>query len=248
MNKIFPSMNSKPERVRVFSLIICYLWVFVLVPMFMPFLGAGLWEDRESIAWLEIAYHVANGLFMLILIGSYLKDEWFMVTTDVRFYLKHIALTVGLIVVTEAELISALTLCGLDMDALREGLPVVEMMISHTPPALLQDKPVLGTLALSVFSPISICTMFYCFVFAQVCYRKPWLAYVCIAVVALVPPVADILWRGNARFMLGTYIVQLPIHLLACWSYQKTDNVWTPLISLAITNLLASLVQIFVFL
>jgi membrane protease YdiL (CAAX protease family) len=37
----------------------------------------------------------------------------------------------------------------------------------------------------------------------------------------------------------------LPIHLLACWSYQKTDNVWTPLISLALINLLASVAQIF---
>lgn len=40
--------------------------------------------------------------------------------------------------------------------------------------------------------------------------------------------------------VLSGYLVQLPIHLLMCWSYQKTDNVWTPLISLAVVNLLAS--------
>ena len=52
----------------------------------------------------------------------------------------------------------------------------------------------------------------------------------------------DILWRGNAPFVLSGYLVQLPVHLLACWAYQKTDNVWTPLFTLAATNLLASIV------
>ena len=56
------------------------------------------------------------------------------------------------------------------------------------------------------------------------------------------PPVRDILWRGEAALVLSGYLVNLPIHLLACWSYQKTDNVWTPIFSLAATNLLLSIV------
>jgi membrane protease YdiL (CAAX protease family) len=58
----------------------------------------------------------------------------------------------------------------------------------------------------------------------------------------LIPSVVDILWRGDAAFVLTGYLVHLPIHLLACWSYQKTDNVWTPLITLAVTNLLTSII------
>jgi membrane protease YdiL (CAAX protease family) len=58
----------------------------------------------------------------------------------------------------------------------------------------------------------------------------------------LIPAIVDILWRGDAPFVLTGYLVHLPIHLLACWSYQKTDNVWTPILSLVTTNLLLSIV------
>ena len=88
-------MSSKPEKIQIFALIPCWLWVFVLLPMFMPFLGLGIWEHHEISVWLEIGYHVANGILMLMIISGYFKEEWFMVTTDVRYYLKHILLTVG---------------------------------------------------------------------------------------------------------------------------------------------------------
>ena len=241
MNKIFPSMSSKPEKIQIFALIPCWLWVFVLLPMFMPFLGLDLWEQWEISVWLEIGYHVANGILMLVVICGYLKEEWFMVTTAVRYYLKHIALTVGLIAVTELVWLYTLTFFVLNTLDKLENLPIVEMAVSHTPLFTVDLRPIFGTVVMSLFVPISICTLFYCFGFAPVCYKKPWLAYLCVAVITLIPPVIDILWRGDAAFVLIGYLVRLPIHLLACWSYQKTDNVWTPLISLAITNLLTSI-------
>ncbi len=242
MNKIFPSMTSKPEKIQIFAIIPCWIWVFVLVPMFMPFLGLGLWEQWEQSVWLEIGYHTVNGIVMLFLMGSYLKEEWFMVTIDVLYYLKHIALTVGLIAGAELVLLGVLLLCGFDIGNMLECLPAVEMFVSHTPLFVIDLEPIFGTVALSVFAPISICGLFYCFGFAPVCYKKPWLAYLCIVVITLIPPVIDILWRGEAALFLSGYLVRLPIHLLACWSYQKTDNVWTPIVSLAVTNLLASIV------
>ena len=243
MNKIFPSMCSKPEKIQIFSMIPCWIWVFILFPMFMPFLGLGIWEDPQISVWLEIGYHVANGILMLFVMSGYLKEEWFMVTTDFRFYIKHIALTVGLMVVAELLLIDALYLVfGFDVVYMLEFLPVVEMSVSHTPLLLVELQPIFGTVALSVFAPISICALFYCFAFAPICYQKAWPAYLCITAVTLIPPVIDYIWRGEAGFMLNGYLIQLPIHLLACWSYQKTDNVWTPLFSLAIFNLLASVV------
>ena len=107
-------------------------------------------------------------------------------------------------------------------------------------------EPIFGAITVSAFTPISVCALFYCFGFAPVCYKKPWLAYLCIAVITLIPPVIDILWRDQPELVLSGYLVQLPIHLLMCWSYQKTDNVWTPLVSLAAVNLLASIVLPFI--
>ena len=240
MNKIFPAMYSKPSTSKIIALIPCWVWVFVLFPMFMPFLGFGLWEQYELSVWLEISYHVANGIIALFIISDYLKDDWFMVTTDLRFYIKHIALTVGLVIIAEFVLLGPLTLFGFDIMNMLESLPVVEMSVSHTPLFLIELQPIIGAITLTVFAPISICALFYCFGFAPVCCRKPWLAYLCIAIITLIPPIIDILWRGGAEFVLSGYLVQLPIHLLLCWSYQKTDNVWTPLISLMVINLLAS--------
>ena len=243
MSQLFPPMTSKPEKINIFALIPCWLILFVLIPIYiMPLLGLGLWEEWETSVWLEIGYHVLNGAILLALMFDYLKEEWFMVTTDVGHYLKHVALTVGLILGTELLLVSVLPLFIPDTVFMPEYFPMVEMSVSHTPLFVVQLEPIFGTIVLSLFAPISICSLFYCLGFAPVCYKKPWLAYLCVAVITLIPPVVDILWRGDAAFVLIGYLVQLPIHLLACWSYQKTDNVWTPLITLSITNLLASIV------
>ena len=242
MEKLFPSMHSKPEKIQVFALIPGWIWVFILFPMFMPFVGLGIWQQKTMSVWIEIVYHVANGLLPFFLISSYLKEDWFMVTTAFRYYLKHIVLTVGLVVVAEAALLGGLYFSGFDIVYMLESLPVAEMSVSHTPLSLIWLEPLLGPITLSVFAPMSICALFYCFGFAPVCYHKPWLAYLCIAVITLIPPVINILWRGEADLVLSGYLVQLPIHLLMCWSYQKTDNVWTPLVSLMAVNLLASVV------
>lgn len=235
-------MHSKPEKIQIFALIPSWIWVFVLFPMFMPFLGLGLWEQAKISVWLEIGYHVANGIVMLFLISGYLKEEWFMVTTDLHYYLKHIALTVVLAVGAELVLLNTLFLFGFNIKNMLECLPVVEMSVSHTPLLLIGLEPILGVITVSVFAPISICALFYCFGFAPICYKKSWLAYLCIVAITLIPPIIDILWRGDAALALSGYLVQLPVHLLACWSYQKSDNVWTPLLSLATFNLLVSIV------
>ena len=242
MNNLFPPMYSKPEKTQILALIPWWLWVFVLFPMFLPYFGLGLWEQWEISVWLEIGYHVVNGIAMLLVMRNYLKDEWFMVTTDVPYYLKHVALTVGLIVGAELLWLGVLFLFGLPLGYLLECLPVVEMHVSHTPLFTVALEPIFGTIALSVFAPISICVLFYCFGFAPVCNKNPWPAYLCVVAITLIPPVIDILWRGEALFVLGGYLIRLPVHLLACWSYQKTDNVWTPMVSLVITNLLTSIV------
>ena len=247
MEKLFPSMCSKPEKIKIFSLIPFWLLIFVFIPIYMPYLGFGLWDQAEMSCWLEIGYHVVNAFAMFLLMRSYLADEWFMVTTDVSHYLKHIGLTVGLMLGAELVLLGVWFLFGFDIFIILECLPVVEMSVSQTPLCLLTIQPIFGTITFSVFVPITVCSLFYCLGFAPVCYKKPWLAYLCIAVITFFPAIVDILWRDEIVLALSSYIAYLPIHLLACWSYQKTDNVWTPIASLAITNLLVSVVQIILF-
>ena len=240
MKKLFPPMCSKPEKIQIFAIIPCWIWVFVLFPMFLPFVGLGIWDQSEISIWLDIVYHAANGFLLLMVIGSYLKEEWFMVTTNVRFYFNHVMITVGLIAVAELALLGVLYLCGLNIFDALECLPIIEMPVSHTPLATIAFQPIIGTIVLSLFSSISIFGLFYCLGFAPVCYKKPWLAYLCIAVITMIPPIVDILWRDDDIWAVYRYLMSLPVHLLACWSYQKTDNPWTPLLSLVTVNLLIS--------
>lgn len=240
MRNLFPPMTSKPEKAQVFALIFSWIVFFVLFPTFLPYLGLGLWDQWESSVWLEIGYHIVNGIAVLFLVFGYLKEEWFMVSTDVWHCLKHVLLTVGLILGVEILWIGGLYLGGFNIFLMLESLPVVEMTVSHTSLFTLLLQPVVGTVVLSVFSPICVCALFYCTGFAPLCNIKPWLGYLGVAVVTLIPPIINILWRGEAAMVLGGYLIRLPIHLLACWSYQKTDNVWTPLLSLVGANLLMS--------
>lgn len=244
MEKVFPRMYSKPEKKYLVGLIPCWLWVFVALPMFMPYLGVGLWQNPVFISWLEVGYHVTNGIIVFFVMREYLQEEWFMVSTDARHYLKHIALTVVLMLGAEFLLLHVLPHAGLYVYYMLEGLPVIEMHVSHTPLSTVLTQPIFGTIAVSVFVPVSISILFYSLGFAPLCGKKPWLAYLCIALVTLIPPVVNILWRGDTLFVLTAYIINLPVHLLACWSYQKTDNVWTPIISLGITNLITSILLI----
>jgi len=245
MNEIFPSMYSKPEKIQIFALIPCWIFIFLLFPMYLPYIGFGLWDQAESGSWIEIGYHVVNCGVLLFVMREYLKEEWFMVTTDFRYYIKYVALTVGLIVGMESLLFGALYLYGYELSYMSEFLPITEMFVSQTPLLLISTQPIFGTITLSVFSPISICILFYCFCFAPVCNNKPLFAYLSVAAVSLIPPILNIIWRGDAEVFLYAYLIQLPIHLFACWSYQKTDNVWTPIVSLGILNLLTSVILMF---
>jgi hypothetical protein len=211
-------MSSKPEKIQIFATIPCWLWVFVLLPMFMPFVGLGIWDQWEISVWLEIFYHVANGILMLVLMLGYLKEEWFMVTTDVPYYLKHILLTVGLIAGAELVLLGTLFLCDFHFADALECLPMTEMSVSHTPAFALNLQPIFGTIAMSLFAPISVCALFYCLGFATVCNKKPWLAYLSIVIITLLPPVFDIIWRDNALFVLCGYLISNSVKRTSCHS------------------------------
>ena len=247
MSKVFPSMHSRLEKPSFFALIPCWLILVGFLPPNMPLLESGLWEQWEISAWLEIAYHVLTGVITLLILKEYLKDEWFMVSTSFRFYLKHIGLTVGLMVGVELILLGTLYHNGLNVVNLLNGLPVAEMYVVHSPWSLITYRPLLGTMALVLFVPIAICGFYYCFSFATLAYKRPWLGYLSIPVITFLPALINILWRQETAQGLGLYFAGLPVHLLACWSYQKTDNVWTPLVSLAATNLLLAVFLLLVF-
>ena len=247
MNKIFPPMYSRPQKYMPFVLGIYGIFSFFVFPfLLMPLFGAGLWETPKWIAWLEIVYHVLNGIIVASMLSECLKDGWFMLTLDRRSSVGHIALTVGLMAAVLLHQIFLLFVAGYPIYYCFNGLPVVEKHVALTPYYLAEVHPIAGAISMVIFSPIAVCGLFYALSFAPLCVKeKPVLAYLSVVVITAIPFIIDILWRQDVELNIMMYVMQLPAHLIACWSYQKTDNIWTPIISLAIVNLLASLVAIF---
>ena len=80
--------------------------------------------------------------------------------------------------------------------------------------------------------------------FAPVCRRSRWLGYLVVTVVLALPCAFDILWRGETDFMVALFILRLPMHWIACWTYQKADTVWAPVATLTVFNLGTSLMAL----
>ena len=237
-------MYSRPKTAALLSIISFWAWAFVLVPWWLPFMSLGLWSDSVFGSWLDISYHTFNGVVTIVLLKNYLKDEWFMVTTDVGYYFGHGLLAAGLMIVVTAAQIGFLWFSGVDVLYMLNGLPVTEMAVAQSAGYLVSCNPVFGTACMVIFTPVCLCGLFYAVGFAPVCGKRPLLAYLAVALVILLPALLDIVWRGESALVMAVYLLQLPIHLLACWAYQKTDNIFTPMIALSIMNLFGALANI----
>ena len=122
--------------------------------------------------------------------------------------------------------------------------PLSEMTVALTSGYLVEIQPLFGTLSYSLFTPFVVVGLFYVSGFAPVCRRSHWLGYVVVTALLALPVAFDILWRGEAETNLFLFLLHLPMHWIACWSYQKADTVWAPITTLAIFNLGASLIAL----
>ena len=123
-----------------------------------------------------------------------------------------------------------------------ELYPLQEMTIAAAPGRMIYELPVIGILCHTVLIPISVTGLFYAPGFAPMCCRKTWLGYLILPLILLAPVVFEILWRGVSAYVIPRYLFQLPMHLIACWAYQKADTVWASAATLALFNLGTSII------
>ena len=112
----------------------------------------------------------------------------------------------------------------------------IELMM--TPGSLLLNGGIPAAVVLVVLGPVITSCLFYATAFAPICTagRRFW-AYAAVAALVAVPRIVTYftVWGGHKEVAL--YLAQLPIHFIACWTYQKTDTIWAPIFTLAITNI-----------
>ena len=238
MKRVFPPMNDRPEKWMPVAALGYWIIAFWFLPFWMPLIADGLW-NRQFGSWLDTIYHAINAAVMVAMFKDYACDSLLEVQLYPKKFFKTVAVALLLM------LILALSLWFLGFRIVVDAYPLSEMGVAVSSGVMVEELPVIGTLCHMVFAPVAVVGLFYTVGFAPMCCRKTWLGYLVVTVLLMLPAAFDILWRGEAQYVMGVFLMQLPIHWIACWSYQKADTVWAPLATLSVFNLITSVLNIF---
>lgn len=241
MKKLFPDMYNRISGGHIFCLVAYCFFGLVLLPGALPWIADGYHSNDLVLSWLEMIGHAINSVVIILILREYLKDG----LLDLRFALKSTLCTALIAVVLmlvwlwiAPDVIARFepNLLYMSLDAFPLALPATLMTSGY----IVTANPLFGTLLMTLLVPFSVCGLYYATSFAPLCCKKPVLGYLCVAAALLLATLFDykFLWSEEVLFQ---FLVTLPVHLLACWTYQKTDNIWTPIITLGMFNLAASL-------
>ena len=231
-------MNDEPEKGMHFALLAYWLIGFEVVPSLIPLLADGYWENLPVLSWFEIAYHLLNGVVILIMLKPYLADSFLNVQLDPKRFCKIVGFSALVMLVLAAGVHFYMGRIAVNF------YPLTERDVAFTSGFLVETQPIFGTICCSLLSPLAIVGMFYVSAFAPVCRRNAWLGYIVVAVFIAVSCALDFLWRGNTEYTVLTFLMRLPMHWIACWTYQKADTVWAPVATLTVFNLGASIMAL----
>ena len=240
MKRLFPEMNDRPGNWMPAAALGYWLFAFWFNPFWLPFVGDGFWEDPQSASWLDIVYHIINAVAIVAMFKTYAVESFLNVQLDTKKFFK----TVGVALLVMLTI--ALGLYFFPVPMAVDAYPISEMSgVAVTPGLLVSSQPVFGTLCHVLITPIAVVGLFYVPAFAPMCCRKTWLGYLMVIIALAIPTAFDILWRGQVELDIPLFLLNLPMHLVACWTYQKADTVWAPLATLAIFNLVTSVISIY---
>lgn len=240
MKRLFPQMNGCLNGGYIFCIMAWWLIAFILFPFVITLFDFKDWARVDLTPWAECFYNAVNALVLIRILKEALSDGIFEIQIQTKQFLGTVFAAFGAAAVYILLILHPL-FSWMDspdaLSALFNGFPITEMSVLATPAWTLGNVPVAGTLCMTLLTPFAVTGMYYATGFAPVCCRVRWLGYVTVAALLLLPAGFDILWRGNAGYVLWEYLLRLPVHWIACWSYQKTDNIWAPIGTLALVNL-----------
>ena len=235
-----PLELDTPEKQHIGIGIFYGLVAFFVLPYFVYFLLADL-QDPVAATWFEFAYHVINFCMALVLFREYLADSFFMFRLQVKEYLFSIKVAILWVVGILVVVYVSANLCQIPwlFDTLLAVYPFSEMELLFVGEKLVWYNPLLGFLGAVVLAPVTVTCMFYCVAFAPVYNVRPWLGY--LAVIAWIgfTHINNAVTYWDVFTELSLFVLQLPIHIIACWSYRRTNNICAPIVILVLTNLLA---------
>ena len=239
MKQLFPDMYDQPGKGMPIAALAYWGFAFVGIPFLIPLLGFGLWDNESAVCWLDFVYHTINALVVVAMFGTYFQESFLNVEVDPGKFFKTVGAALLLMLAVVAVLHFGMRINVFD------AYPINEMSVAVTSGFMLEKMPVLGTVCHTLITPVVVVGLFYAVGFAPMCCRKPWLGYLVVTGLLILPVAFDIFWRGEPELVISMFVLQLPMHWIACWTYQKADTVWAPLVTLSVFNLATSLICVF---
>ena len=235
-----PLFLDCPDKQIYISALIYSVVTFFTFPFFFLLYSIGL-PDASALVWYELIYHALNFIVVLRLFREYLQGAFdlFGARKKEIFAVVKPAVIAVLAVIGVWYLLARLT--GLEFFgiALFGSLPLSEMDIFLLSADIPYLNPIPGTFAMVLLTPLVCSCLYYSVAFVPAYNVRPWLGYLLVALFLAFPRLCNALTQWDPATEMILYFAQLPIHLIACWSYKKADSVFAPILVLTIANLLA---------
>ena len=246
MFKHFPTLMDRPDTGNVIAALIYEVIAFFSLPFLLLLILQGSTDNAKVVAAIEIFYHVINFAVALTIFREYLSEAAIGLWQSLKAMAATIWTSVGLIFIVALVLYNLFSSSYSILHLSAVGaLPLTEVELFMLSQGVVLTYPSLGTLCMVVLAPIAVGCLYYGAVFAPVCYTKPILAYVAMAAFLVFPRYcnAATYWHPTEQMIL--LATQLPLHLIACRAYQKTDSILAPIAIHAIVNLISCLMLLF---
>ena len=244
MYKLFPEMFDRPDNGMPFAGILFNVLCFYSMPFLVILLSIDMPNNDLTVSWFDGVYHLACAVMSVVLYRTYLTESFLNVQLNWKGFWKTVTICVGVIFAIALLIFLWGYLAGsydvVWFATMMLPMPANDLFMVFG--ALIEANPVVGLLCVGVMAPVTIGCLFYATGFAPMACRNWKLGYVAVALMAAIPRVCNAITFWDPMTELALYLVQLPAHLVACWGYQKTDTVWTPIAVLSITNLIAGLI------
>lgn len=244
MYRHFPTLLERPETSTCLGAVAYDVLAFFSLPFLLLIFSQGF-TGIKAAATVELIYHVINFIMAIIMFREYLADSLYDLKVDFKGLMKTVSTSAALIVLIAIVLNTIFGMSeGLGSLSAYGTLPLAEMELFTLSCNVVIVYPVLGTLCMVLLAPVTITCLYYCAVFAPVCYTRPILCYLAMTVFLAFPRYcnAATFWVPQEEMIL--YITQLPLHIIACRAYQKSDSVWAPILTIGLVNLISCVLLI----
>lgn len=234
MKQLFPPMDDRPGEWMPAATLSYWIIAFVFIPLWLPLIADGFWNNLQFVSWMDIIYHAINALVIVAMHKAYAWESFLNVQLDPGRFFKTVGEALLLMLALTLVLYFEMNIYVFD------AYPINEMGVAVSSGVMIGQLPVFGTLCHTVLTPIAVVGLFYTAGFAPMCCRRTWLGYLAVTLLLILPIAFDIVWRGDTEYEVTTFLLQLPMHWLACWTYQKANTVWAPLATLSAFNLVTA--------